>query len=182
MKIVAALIALSALSVGCGSYHGMSYTVEVDSSLTPDMVETVLQATTAWETAVPGLTLKVIIANCDGYGDHAHTVCLRADSETPIDQDTGDKVDGRTTWNHSPLAPSDSASADSATITLHPINIYNHPLPNALLNVITHELTHSMTHNSGHIAPGNLMSPMITRSEIPEQITSSDIDYFFSAR
>lgn len=171
MKLLS-LLAVSALTLGCETSHGMTYHIAMDPSLSSEEVEAVLQGGEAWETAVPGLHLTYVMATCNTITDEGGNICIVSDQEAPSDSE-GNMIDGHTDCDH-----------DSALMTLHPVNMANHghPYHNVSLNVITHELGHALAGKGSHIGLGNLMAPAISNSLIPEQITSEDVSYFWSTR
>jgi hypothetical protein len=180
-RLLGIAVLLAVASVGCGSEHGMFYTVEVDTSLSPDQVESVIQATEAWQAAIPGLELKVEINPCQGFGNSAHTICLFLDPGFAPGDSLG-TVLATTDWSHSLWSESDSASADSATIHLWQNSLPIETLPNEFTKIVAHELDHAFCHNSEHLAGNHLMSAAVTLAPIESAITAEDIEYFWNAR
>lgn len=172
MKALLSVVALSALSVGCGTSHGLTYHIAMDPSVTAEEAELVLQSGEAWEKAIPGLKLTYMVAACNTITDEPGNICIVSDDATPLD-DSGNMIDGHTDMSH-----------DSSLITLHPVNManHNHPYHNVGLNTISHELGHALTGSGLHLAAGNLMSAALRDCLTPEQITSADIAYFWAAR
>jgi hypothetical protein len=177
MKTLLSVLALLSLSsVACGgSQHGMHYQLLIDSSLSASEAESVLAASAAWETAVPGLSFDYVVADCAGNA-WAHTICVLWDNGSP----PAANVLATTKWDTSTFAP--TSSQDSATVHLwSATRTFDDGAADRFLNVVQHEIGHALCHRSDHLPQGNLMQPE-THSGSELQITSADVDYFWSVR
>ncbi len=172
--IVAAV--LGCLS-GCGQPGlGMTYDVLLDKSLTADEVEVAVAAGHAHIVA-EGVELKYIIASCASYQTlPAHTICIHADSDSPLDSE-GFPVYGHTSFDA-------SLALDRADFVFHPVSMSNNELPyrDVLYNVMAHEFGHALAHRGDHLPVGNLMAPRMSLLAQLETITPADVAYFWSNR
>lgn len=164
---------LAILAILCASgcyaapdHWAMVYDVRISPAFTTADTDAALVAVDRWRAAVPGLTLRVSISNCE---DHSRYVCLQPDTNgLPRQAGMTDHVSGETgSLCHifvNRIAEAAAQGYDVAELTRQ---------------TAEHELGHALM-GAEHLPRGNLMASFV--EDQAAELTPADLAHFAAVR